>query len=229
MTVYLVTTALRKAAQNHRDDTVQRSEEWCENRQGPLPRRQHHHLACTCPPHHQTWRQQRCSWQRWHKHREGSRHTVRHWEDGWGSSRGYDIQSYLLFPEEAEILLEPERQFMVAFVIPSRSHSHHPLKMLDTPLCTATGVLEKTRRQANKQTNNKTKSLRKMAQLLSEEQLKPLLDKTRAVKHFRLFYFVHGSRGDFDELSHPSHLPFRTRTHTHTYIKKRWVCVRLFN
>ena len=30
-------------------------------------------------------------------------------ENGWG----YDIQPYSLFPEEAEILLEPERQFKV--------------------------------------------------------------------------------------------------------------------
>ena len=51
-------------------------------------------------------------------------------EDGWG----YDIQPYSLFPDEAEILLEPERQFMVKSVIEAEGLIFINLKMLDTPL-----------------------------------------------------------------------------------------------
>ena len=51
-------------------------------------------------------------------------------EDGWG----YDIQPYSLFPGEAEILLEPERQFKVLSVIPPTDLTVINLKMLDTPL-----------------------------------------------------------------------------------------------
>ena len=51
-------------------------------------------------------------------------------EDGWG----YDIQPYSLFPEEAEILLEPERQFKVKSVIQAEGLIFISLKMLDTPL-----------------------------------------------------------------------------------------------
>ena len=49
---------------------------------------------------------------------------------GWG----YDIQPYSLFPDEEEILLEPERQFRVASVIPSSALTIINLEMLDTPL-----------------------------------------------------------------------------------------------
>ena len=56
-------------------------------------------------------------------------------EDGWG----YDIQPYSLFPEEAEILLEPEMQFKVLSVIPSRSHCNQSPNAGHTS-CTATGV-----------------------------------------------------------------------------------------
>ena len=51
-------------------------------------------------------------------------------EDGWG----YDIQPYSLFPEEAEILLEPERQFKVKSIIEAEGITIVTLKMLDTPL-----------------------------------------------------------------------------------------------
>ena len=50
-------------------------------------------------------------------------------EDGWG----YNIQPYSLYPEEEEILLEPERQFSVNSVIES-DMTIVSLKMLDTPL-----------------------------------------------------------------------------------------------
>ena len=53
-------------------------------------------------------------------------------ENGWG----YDIQPYSLFPDEAEILLEPERQFMVKSVVPSTDLTVINLQMLDTPLVT---------------------------------------------------------------------------------------------
>ena len=51
-------------------------------------------------------------------------------DKGWG----YDIQPYSLFPDEEEILLEPERQFRVASVIPSSALTIINLEMLDTPL-----------------------------------------------------------------------------------------------
>ena len=51
-------------------------------------------------------------------------------EDGWG----YDIQPYSLFPGEAEILLEPERQFKVMSVIQTDAINIISLKMLNTPL-----------------------------------------------------------------------------------------------
>ena len=51
-------------------------------------------------------------------------------ENGWG----YDIQPYSLFPEEAEVLLEPERQFKVASVAQEEGLVVITLKMLDTPL-----------------------------------------------------------------------------------------------
>ena len=51
-------------------------------------------------------------------------------KDGWG----YDIQPYSLFPEEAEILLEPERQFKVKSIIETDGMTIINLKMLDTPL-----------------------------------------------------------------------------------------------
>ena len=51
-------------------------------------------------------------------------------EDGWG----YDIQPYSLFPSEAEILLEPERQFKVISVLLSTDLTVVNLQMLDTPL-----------------------------------------------------------------------------------------------
>ena len=50
-------------------------------------------------------------------------------EDGWG----YDIQPYSLYPGEAEILLEPEREFMVQDVIDA-DVTIVKLKMLDTPI-----------------------------------------------------------------------------------------------
>ena len=51
-------------------------------------------------------------------------------EDGWG----YNIQPYSLFPEEAEILLEPERQFNVKSIIEAEGLTFINLKMLDKPL-----------------------------------------------------------------------------------------------
>ena len=45
---------------------------------------------------------------------------------------GYDIQPYSLFPDEEEILLEPERQFRVVSVLES-SLTILNLEMLDTP------------------------------------------------------------------------------------------------
>ena len=50
-------------------------------------------------------------------------------ENGWG----YDIQQYSLFPEETEILLEPERRFYVQSVLPA-DLTVIKLQMLDTPL-----------------------------------------------------------------------------------------------
>lgn len=50
-------------------------------------------------------------------------------EDGWG----YNIQPYSLYPEEEEILLEPERRFEVESVIESDLTIVN-LRMLDTPL-----------------------------------------------------------------------------------------------
>ena len=51
-------------------------------------------------------------------------------ENGWG----YNIQPYSLFPDEAEILLEPERQFMVKSVIEAEGIIVITLEMLDSPL-----------------------------------------------------------------------------------------------
>ena len=50
-------------------------------------------------------------------------------EKGWG----YDIQPYSLFPDEAEILLEPERQFKVTSVLSSELVVI-TLEMIETPL-----------------------------------------------------------------------------------------------
>ena len=50
-------------------------------------------------------------------------------EDGWG----YDVQPYSLYPDDAEILLEPEREFMVQDVIDA-DVTIVKLKMLDTPV-----------------------------------------------------------------------------------------------
>ena len=50
------------------------------------------------------------------------------------NSWGYNIQPYSLFPDETEILLEPDRQFKVMSVIPSSGLAVINLKMLDTPL-----------------------------------------------------------------------------------------------
>ena len=46
---------------------------------------------------------------------------------------GYDIQPYSLFPDEEEILLEPERQFRVVSVLKAALTIIN-LEMLDTPL-----------------------------------------------------------------------------------------------
>ena len=51
-------------------------------------------------------------------------------DKGWG----YDIQPYSLFPDEAEILLEPEKRFRVAGVIQGEGLIFINLEMLDTPL-----------------------------------------------------------------------------------------------
>ena len=50
-------------------------------------------------------------------------------DKGWG----YDIQPYSLFPDEEEILLEPERQFKVTSVLRAALTIIN-LEMLDTPL-----------------------------------------------------------------------------------------------
>ena len=46
---------------------------------------------------------------------------------------GYNIQPYSLFPDEEEILLEPERQFRVVSVLKAALTIIN-LEMLDTPL-----------------------------------------------------------------------------------------------
>ena len=51
-------------------------------------------------------------------------------DKGWG----YDIQPYSLFPDEEEILLEPERQFRVASVLKSSALTIINPEMLDTLL-----------------------------------------------------------------------------------------------
>ena len=56
----------------------------------------------------------------------GTLHII---DKGWG----YDIQLYSLFPDEEEILLEPERQFRVVSVIKAALTIIN-LEMLDTPL-----------------------------------------------------------------------------------------------
>lgn len=58
---------------------------------------------------------------------------------------GYDIQPYSLFPTEAEILLEPERQFKVTGVIKAALTVIN-LQMLDTPLSVPEVFGEGTRR-----------------------------------------------------------------------------------
>ena len=50
-----------------------------------------------------------------------------------GKAWGYDIQPYSLFPDEEEILLEPERQFHVVSVLRA-AFTIINLEMLDTPL-----------------------------------------------------------------------------------------------
>ena len=47
---------------------------------------------------------------------------------------GYNIQPYSLFPDEEEILLEPERQFRVVSVLRAEKLTFINLEMLDTPL-----------------------------------------------------------------------------------------------
>ena len=49
-------------------------------------------------------------------------------EEAWG----YNIQPYSLYPEEEEILLEPESVFEVTSVVDSDEFSMVTLKMLDT-------------------------------------------------------------------------------------------------
>lgn len=51
-------------------------------------------------------------------------------EDGWG----YDVQPYSMFPDEEEIVLEPERMFRVTSVIPGEGLTVVKLEMLRTPL-----------------------------------------------------------------------------------------------
>ena len=51
-------------------------------------------------------------------------------EGGWG----YDVQPFSLFPDEEEILLEPERQFQVQSFIETETAVVIKLKMMDTPL-----------------------------------------------------------------------------------------------
>lgn len=51
-------------------------------------------------------------------------------ENAWG----YDIQPYSLFPDEAEILIEPERWFMVDSVIQGEGLTFIKLRMVDAPL-----------------------------------------------------------------------------------------------
>ena len=51
-------------------------------------------------------------------------------DNGWG----YDIRPYSLFPDEEEILLEPEKRFKVAGVIQDKGLIFINLEMLDTPL-----------------------------------------------------------------------------------------------
>ena len=50
-------------------------------------------------------------------------------DKGWG----YDIRPYSLFPDEEEVLLEPEREFRVVSVLKASLTIIH-LEMLDTPL-----------------------------------------------------------------------------------------------
>ena len=51
-------------------------------------------------------------------------------ENGWG----YDIQPYSLFPDEEEILLEPERRLKVVSIVDSEDILIINLEMVDAPL-----------------------------------------------------------------------------------------------
>ena len=63
------------------------------------------------------------------KSMEGDRDAVHHRE-----GVGLGIQPYSLFPDEEEILLEPEKRFRVAGVILSSALTIINLEMLDTSL-----------------------------------------------------------------------------------------------
>lgn len=51
-------------------------------------------------------------------------------ENGWG----YDVQSCSMFPNEEEIVLEPERRFRVKTIIPGEGLTIIKMEMLKTPL-----------------------------------------------------------------------------------------------
>ena len=51
-------------------------------------------------------------------------------EEAWG----YDVQPYSIFPDEKEILLEPEREFEVTSIVDGDEFVTVTLKMLKTPL-----------------------------------------------------------------------------------------------
>ena len=79
-------------------------------------------------------------------------------ENGWG----YNIQPYSLFPDEEEILLEPERQFMVKSVIEAEGIIVITLEMLDSPLILPNvfgrGLTSKKRKKKSTNNNKKKKS-----------------------------------------------------------------------
>ena len=68
---------------------------------------------------------------------------------------------YSLFPDEEEILLEPERQFMVKSVIEAEGIIVITLEMLDSPLILPNvfgkGLVSKKKRKKKSTTNKKKK------------------------------------------------------------------------
>ena len=89
-------------------------------------------------------------------------------ENGWG----YNIQPYSLFPDEKDILVEPERQFMVKSVIEAEGIIVITLEMLDSPLILPNvfgkGFVSKKKRK-KKSANNKKKGDRQQEKEKQEQ------------------------------------------------------------